>query len=78
MYVLALNTTFPPAGFRFKLPVLESARAVPTTLLVLTLPAVALPVTDTMVPVKLAVFTIVVNMPLLAVTLPVTLTNVPV
>ena len=70
MYVLALNTTFPPTAFRFKLPVLESARAVPTTLLVLTLPAVALPVTDTMVPVRLATFTMVVNMPLLATALP--------
>ena len=42
-----------------------------------TLP-VTLPVTDTIPPVKLAVFTIVVNIPLLAVTLPVTDTISPV
>ena len=44
----------------------------------LILPPVILPETDTNPPVKLATFTIVVNMPLLAVTLPVTLTNPPV
>ena len=50
----------------------------PVTTVVFTLPAVTLPVTDTNPPVKLAVFTMVVNMPLLAVTLPVTDTKVPV
>ena len=39
---------------------------------------VILPVTLTNPPVKLAVFTMLVNMPLLAVTLPVTETNPPV
>ena len=45
----------------------------PDPLPVIRFPPVTLPVTDTTAPVKLAVFTIVVNMPLLAVTLPLAL-----
>ena len=78
MYVLAINTML-PLVFRFRLPVLESDSAVPTTVLVLTLPAVALPAVDMLPPVMLPVALI--NPPVSKLppfTLPLTLTTAPV